>query len=282
MAQEVLKVLTALDKKADSKADATAIDKAVATDAKVTGTGDNRYVTTEKVNIKSGATSSSNSQLPLATQTDAGLMASGDVRALAKVVQDVESLKGSTKIWYIDLSGATDPSNPTQAELQDAYEDVSGQVGEANDGTTIRDEVTGQKWIWSETAQEWKLDSTPPIANFSAGAAGLIVGTASDIDAVSGSPTEGKELNGGRVYAENDGTGSVLGWGELKGRVEDVESAVDSLEQTVTGSEDDIGDLKTDVAALNVQVFDKNTPFLGAVGDYAALIAKLTAEGYYV
>jgi hypothetical protein len=274
MAQELVKLASALDAKIDGEIVKieTQLDEAVATGVTVTGTGDNKFVTTAKLNLKTGTATSADAAIPLASKTEAGLMASGDVTALQKNTEDIAALKGSTKVWYIDITGAVDPDDPTQQELQDAFEAKSGTTGKANDGTTIKDEVSGFKWIWSETDDEWKLDSTPPIGNFTEGNPGLIVGAGSTED--------------GKVYAENDGKGSIVGWGTLKGKVTTLESTVSgletdlgALEARVDDLESDAGDLESEIAALKVQVFDKNTPLLGAAADYSALIAKLTLEG---
>jgi len=55
-----------------------------------------------------------------------------------------------------------------------------------------------------------------------------------------------------------------------------------SLASRVSNVETDLATAQTDISALEEQVFDKNTPLLGAVSDYAALMAKLMTEGYFV
>jgi len=263
------------------KADKSQLNQVVAVDAKFTGTGDNKYITTDKKNLDSGATSSSQSQVTLATPTEAGLMGTSDKKALDKAVQDIAQLQGASTTWLVDLTGAVDPHNPTQGELQDAYEAVSGG-GAAPDQTQLFDNVTGLTFKWFDSSSEWVLMSTPQVGLFTNSSAGLILGTPSNI-------VGGEEKNDGKVFAEADGSGSVLGWGELKGKVENVESELTTTNSNLTALEGEVDTAKgkiataeTEIAALKVQVFNKNTPLLGDVSDYSALIAKLTTEGYYV
>ena len=90
------------------------------------------------------------------------------------------------------------------------------------------------------------LENTPGIGQFSAGKLGTIAGSTAD----------------GRVKAEDDGTGSVNGWSDLKSRVSTAESqivaaqnGISTLNGTVSQQTTDISGLKTDVTNLE----NKNT-----------------------
>ena len=90
------------------------------------------------------------------------------------------------------------------------------------------------------------LENAPKIEQFAAGKLGTIAGSSSD----------------GRVKAENDGTGSVNGWSNLKSRVSTAESQIVSaqndisaLDGTVSQQTTDISGMKTDITNLK----NKNT-----------------------
>ena len=264
------------------KADKTDLDQVVATGATVTGSGDNNYIETAKVNLMSGATSSSQDMIHLATTSRAGFMSMADYAALQQAKQDIEALKGATTKWLVDLSEAADQNNPTGQELQDAYEAASGETGAAPDGTQLFDQETGLTFQWFESSNEWVLMSIPQVGLFTNENPGLIVGSDDIVES-------DVHVNEGKIYAENDGTGSVIGWGALRGRVATAESDIDTLQgdytslaSRVSNVETDLATAQTDISALEEQVFDKNTPLLGAVSDYAALMAKLMTEGYFV
>ncbi len=108
------------------------------------------------------------------------------------------------------------------------------------------------------------LENAPKIEQFAAGKLGTIAGSSSD----------------GRVKAENDGTGSVNGWSNLKSRVSTAESQIVSaqndisaLNGTVSQQTTDISGMKTDITNLK----NKNTQQDQSIAANASAIAGKVA-----
>lgn len=108
------------------------------------------------------------------------------------------------------------------------------------------------------------LENVPVIEQFAAGKLGTIAGSSID----------------GRVKAENDGTGSVNGWSNLKSKVSTVESQIVSaqndistLNGTVTQQTTDISGMKTDITDLK----NKNTQQDQSIAANTSAIAANTS-----
>jgi hypothetical protein len=117
----------------------------------------------------------------------------------------IEALEGRAVHYPVTLDSAA----PSQEDLQEAYEDVSGESGAAPDQATLDDMAFGKSYTWYEVSETWIDRGSASIAKFTNASAGV----------VKGANTEGK------VFAEEDGTGSVVGWDALKTRVSNEEAA---------------------------------------------------------
>ena len=100
------------------------------------------------------------------------------------------------------------------------------------------------------------LENTPAIKQFANGRLGTIAGSTTD----------------GRIKAEDDGTGSVNGWTDLKGRVSAAESQIvtaqndiSALDGTVAQQAGDISGLMTDVTNLQNKNSQQDTAIAGKV-----------------
>ena len=108
------------------------------------------------------------------------------------------------------------------------------------------------------------IENTPGISQFASGKLGTIAGSTAD----------------GRVKAEDDGTGSVNGWSDLKSRVSTAESqivaaqnGISTLNGTVSQQTTDISGLKTDVTNLK----NKNTQQDQSIAANTSAIARKVA-----
>ena len=108
------------------------------------------------------------------------------------------------------------------------------------------------------------IEDTPGISQFASGKLGTIAGSTAD----------------GRVKAEDDGTGSVNGWSDLKSRVTTAEGQIvtaqnniSALDGTVAQQTTDISGLKTDVTNLK----NKNTQQDQSIAANASAIAANTS-----
>ena len=174
----------------------------VITDISITGTGDNRYITSTTKNIKTQVVSTDNDQLTLASDTRAGLMSVSDYQQLRANTSKIEQLENKTSRLIYD-----DKSNPTASDINNFA------VGEGYEppfaGLSVV--VADTYHIWHYYANVgWKDDGLDIVQQFTNTTAGVIMG--SELD--------------GKIYAETDGTGSVNGWGALKGLVSSIDTNV--------------------------------------------------------
>lgn len=171
----------------------------VITDISITGTGDNRYITSTTKNIKTQVVSTDNDQLTLASDTRAGLMSVSDYQQLRTNTSKIEQLENKTSRLIYD-----EKSNPTASDINNFA------VGEGYEppfaGLSVV--VAGTYHIWHYYANVgWKDDGLDIVQQFTNTTAGVIMG--SELD--------------GKIYAETDGTASVNGWGALKGSVSSID-----------------------------------------------------------
>ena len=132
-------------------------------------------------------------------------------------------------------------SVPTAPGVTSAIEALQTRMAAVEQKNTTQDSQ-----ISAIDARVKAIEDTPGVGQFAAGKLGTIAGSATD----------------GRIKAEDDGTGSVNGWTDLKGRVSTAEGQIvtaqndiRSLDGTVAQQTTEISGLKTDVT--NIQ--NKNT-----------------------
>ena len=171
----------------------------VITDISITGTGDNRYITSTTKNIKTQVVSTDNDQLTLASDTRAGLMSVSDYQQLRTNTSKIEQLENKTSRLIYD-----EKSNPTASDINNFA------IGEGYEppfaGLSVV--VADTYHIWHYYANVgWKDDGLDIVQQFTNTTAGVIMG--SELD--------------GKIYAETDGTGSVNGWGALTGSVSSID-----------------------------------------------------------
>jgi hypothetical protein len=132
----------------------------------------------------------------MASEERAGIMPGESFSQIEENTTRIEALEGRALHYSVTLTSDA----PTQAELQDAYELASGETGAAPDQVTLDDTAYNKSYTWYETSEEWVDRGSSTVAQFTNSSAGTI----------KGSNTSGK------VFAENDGTGSVVGWDETQ------------------------------------------------------------------
>lgn len=133
------------------------------------------------------------SNVPLANESQTGLMNAQTYQSVQDLNRRVSALEASQSIAYVVLPSTT----PTQAQISEAFESVVGRAPLAGD--IVRDiaksltyEYDGSTWIQTASvASTWSNT-----------VAGIVKGT----------PSTGAS---GTLFAEEDGTGSVNGWDEL-------------------------------------------------------------------
>ena len=189
-------------------------------------THDNVTITSNYKNLQTGTIVTVTENVKLANENKAGMMSPADYQQIRSNTSRIENLEGqTTRLIY------TDSQNPTQQDIQDfvdAYLLTKGITNpQPEDYTGIAVVVQGTYHIWHYYANDdigWKDDGQDTVSQFTNDVAGIIKGKQED----------------GFVFAENNGTGSVYGWGDLKSRVSNVETGTvtdvtyDSLTKALT------------------------------------------------
>jgi hypothetical protein len=143
--------------------------------------------------------------LPMASEDRAGVMPAESFAQIEENTVRIEALEGRALHYSVTLSSST----PSQEDLQEAYEAASGETGAAPDQVTLDDTAYGKSYTWYETSDEWVDRGASTITPF----------TNSSHGTIKGSNTAGK------VFAESDGTGSVVGWDTTQAAISNLESA---------------------------------------------------------
>ena len=112
--------------------------------------------------------------------------------------------------------------NPTAEEIN-AFVAELGYESPFN-GVSVSIDGTNHVWHYYENTGLWKDDGIGIVNHFSNDIAGIIKGSTED----------------GKVYAETDGTASVNGWGEIKGNISSLESAVNKNKEDISNNSADI------------------------------------------
>lgn len=155
----------------------------------------------DKVNLKTGAASTKNIPLPVASSAQAGVMNSATFDAISDNTNNINALmNGAVAVTGL---GAT----PTQAELTTAWQNETGLSTLIN-RASIYDVTNNKVWTYYSNDTTWHESnntSQVTINTFTNSSEGVIKGSTSV----------------GQVFAESNGTGSVNGWDTLSAAVAD-------------------------------------------------------------
>jgi hypothetical protein len=173
--------------------------------------------------------------LPRASASQIGLMTFETFQALDKVILDVDTLKGASARYLIDLNNldgvgtaAVDPQNPTQGELQIAYEHASGTTGVAQDGVILVDPNYNLSFQWFATSNEWVSLSAAQVQIATTTAPGIVLSTEDDMATTA--------ANAGKISVDLNGAMSVIGWDVLNNEVLDNTTAIGTKQDKLSGT----------------------------------------------
>jgi len=176
---------------------------------------DNVTLTKSLINLKTQVTSTDTFSLPLATDETGGLMSSADYVQIRNNTSRIAQLEGQTKrLLY------TDKTNPTAQEINTFVTDL-GYTSPFS-GIAVVVDQTFHIWHYYTNTSSWKDDGPDTESLFTNSSPGVILGSATN----------------GKVYAENDGTGSVYGWDSLTNRVSNLESNMPTHTSDLTNDGD--------------------------------------------
>lgn len=171
-----------------------------------------------KENIYTGATSTKNVTLPVASTTQAGVMNSATYDAVTNNTTSINAImNGAVAITGISAS-------PSQSDLTTAWQTETGLTTLIN-RASIYDVSNDKVWTYYTNDTTWHAVSNTTqvtINTFTNSSEGTILGSTSV----------------GQIFAENDGTGSVNGWDNLSNAVSSNTSNISSLQTAVAGKQD--------------------------------------------
>ena len=191
------------------------INKVVMTDIDLSANASTTTVQLEgsKENILTGATSTKNVPLPVASTTQAGVMNSATFDAVTANTNNLSAImNGAVAITGISAS-------PSQSDLTTAWQTETGLTTLIN-RASIYDVSNDKVWTYYTNDTTWHAASNTSqvtINTFTNNSEGTIKGS----------------TNIGQIFAENNGTGSVNGWDALSGAVATNTSDIAALQAAI-------------------------------------------------
>lgn len=177
-------------------------------------TSDSSTVTVNhtKVNLSDNTTNNTIDPLPVASETQAGVMNTATYKAVQNNAEDIDTiLNGAVALENLS-------TDVTQEQLTDAWKEATGKTDIVN-RASIYDIDNDKVWYYYSNINEWKsltasTEGEVTISTFTNTTAGIIKGAEND----------------GQVFAEADGTGSVVGWDGVKHDIENLTELVSGLD----------------------------------------------------
>ena len=233
--------ITAVKATADSAVQPDDIDKTVMSDLAVDSNSSTAQVILKesKVNLKTGATSSEQTSLPVASSSQAGVMNSATYDAVTSNTSNINAIMNGA----VAITGL--PANPSQSDLTTAWQNETGLSTLIN-RASVYDVTNNKVWTYYTNDTTWHVASNTSqvtVNTFTNSSEGTIKGS----------------TNIGQVFAENDGTGSVNGWGALSDAVSNNTSKLAGIE---SGAEVNVQS-DWNVSDSSSDAYIKNKPTIG-------------------
>lgn len=211
--------LTTVEGLAQTAVQPAAINKVVMTDIALNTNTSTTTVQLDgaKENLLTGAQTTKNIPLPVASHTEAGVMNSATFDAVTNNSESINALTNGA----VAITGLS--ASPSQADLTAAWQAETGLTTLMN-RAGIYDVMNNKVWTYYSNDSTWYAASNTSqvtINTFTNNSEGTIKGS----------------TNVGQIFAENDGTGSVNGWDSLTGRVSTLESSVVGIPRVFTTNE---------------------------------------------
>lgn len=181
----------------------------------VTATAQVVTITLSRRNIKTGATDTNSTTIPIANAVNAGLMTPESVTALQQLGTRVSALENTNIHLLYDEDLRPTPADIRQFVINEGYTDTTQWVN-------ITVDVLGSTNVWRyfDATHGW-TEQVPVVAR----------ATNTTLGIVKGSQTDGK------IYVEDDGTLSVNGWNDLQDVILGMQSDIYDEEQRATQAE---------------------------------------------
>jgi hypothetical protein len=170
-------------------------------------------------NPATNTTNNTTSLLPIASETTGGLMSTESFVAIRELQSEIESLDGV--VTYLN---GKDFETSDIEELQPLFMEEASNQGYSQplpNSLIINNWFDGHEYIYNAVTEKWVDYGTTVAALATNSSPGLVMGADSD----------------GKVFAEQDGTMSVVGWDSLKSRLMTLEEELTGIDVVVTNLE---------------------------------------------
>ncbi len=144
--------------------------------------------------------------LPIASEDDDGLMPKQAYEKLQEIADDVTRLNGGTKVIRIGFSDIFGTDSPTTQDILDYLGTLTPPP--TPESVRITDIDTKNVWVYKTDTNEFINAGADTVSVFTNDAAGVVKGSSV----------------AGQVFAEMDGTGSVVGWDALNSKVDTIDA----------------------------------------------------------
>ena len=173
--------------------------------------------------------------LPVASATQSGIMNAQTYQGITNLDTRVTALEGQARTYYVTFASNT----PSQSDITSL---VTAKKGSAPiTGDYAEDIEKNLRYGWD--GSQWVLVKGSTSSSFTNTSAGLIKGS----------------TNEGCIFAESDGTGSVVGWDAVKSHATTYGSKVDTLETQMATANGNIATLQNSVATAQSTADSANT-----------------------
>ena len=164
-----------------------------------------------KTNLSTDASATTTFTMPVASSSQTGVINASTFNAIANNSTLLNALLNGT----VAITGLS--ATPSQSDLTTAWETETG-LSELINRASIFDVTNEKIWTYYTNDTTWHesdASASVTVSTFTNSAEGLIKGSAT---------------GDGKVFAENDGTGSVNGWDTLAGQVSTNTSKLSGIE----------------------------------------------------
>lgn len=208
--------------------------------------------TVVKVNQTKGNGVVDTRALPIANSSQAGVMNAQTYQGIVDLGNRVTALEGQARTYYV-----TFPSNmPSDADITNLVTAKKGSAPVMGDYA----EDIAKNLRYGYDGSQWVLVIGSNSTNFTNESAGLIKGSTQD----------------GCVFAESDGTGSVVGWDAVKSHATTYGTKVDTLETKVSSLESSQSTQDQTISSISTTATNAKTTADNALANAAT--AQTTAD----
>ena len=211
-----------------------------------------------------------NIPFPVASSTVAGVMNRAQATALEGYEGRISALENVGTTYILTLPN----SDPTENEINTAYTTTypSAPYPPLN-GCFVYDPSKPLKYTYNVNTTSWVKTADAGVSKWTNTTFGVVKGSAS---------------GNGTIYAESDGTGSVIGWDALNNKVTSLENGIDNLDTVNSPTKIEIKGFKSDGTekvtkeirnVTNPAITDDNENCVITKKQYAILMDKLINQG---